>query len=512
MKRCRMIEPETQLCTDCGNHAMGQVQPGGEVIQQCRVHYAESRGIKSEAPKTNGHVEECDLCISCHKQPRRSAKSDYCAKCWPKIIPQAKIRDAQKRGGIKPGVDDPVTEETKKEATKVEDGKIELVRGVVDVDGIQFLTQIVGMKAASIEAQPQRWIWPDKIPAGSITWGVGKPGNAKSLWATDIVARISSGRDFPDAKNPFNGVGKKVLMYAGEDDVSRTVVPRLIAAEADLENVILLDNKSFRVFTSQYKRIEKRELDLSADCAVLTQLLKNEPEIVLFVADPITGIWGNVNTNSDSDMRPILAEVRDMCEARGLTFVGVAHTNKRSDAAAIHQIQGASSFAAIARCAWLFTHDPDSDDEHAHMMSNIKGNLTDKHDGLKLFTKAVEVEGAGAHPMIIWGDGTPMKADDVIAAAREKSDSRDAKRETAKSTILALLADKPMRSPEVYEAVRRAGIADKTGERAADDLTRDGKIIRRQKPHAKGWWMALPEHADQFELKPEGRILEQEEL
>jgi hypothetical protein len=31
-------------------------------------------------------------------------------------------------------------------------------------------------------------------------------------------------------------------------------------------------------------------------------------------------------------------ELRDLCEARGLTLVGVTHTNKRGDAAAIDQI------------------------------------------------------------------------------------------------------------------------------------------------------------------------------
>ena len=63
---------------------------------------------------------------------------------------------------------------------------------------LDFMTKVSGVNAATVKPKAQKWLWYNRVPAGAITWGVGKPGNAKSLWATDLAARVSSGADFPD--------------------------------------------------------------------------------------------------------------------------------------------------------------------------------------------------------------------------------------------------------------------------------------------------------------------------
>jgi 5'-3' exonuclease len=201
-------------------------------------------------------------------------------------------------------------------------------------------------------------------------------------------------------------------------------------------------------------------------------------------------------------MRPIMNELRDLCEKRGLAIVGISHTNKRGEAAAIDQIQGASSIAGAARAAWLFTRDPESDDEHAHVMTCIKSNLSDKHDGLRLMTKAVLVtEKVGNHPMIVWGEGTKAQADDVNQALKEKRESKGDKRGAAKLAILVLIAEKPMLSAEIFTALEKQGHSPETVKRAAGELTDERLILRRQKN--KRWYMLLPEHLYEFEQEPE---------
>jgi len=464
---------------------------------------------QSAQPKTH-------TCLACKQSTEYSLKfqgrEPYCVTCCNALRKkrQAEVKQLEaERQAFKEEGERALASERdakKKEALKQEPGRVELGHWVEDIEGVQFMTKITVVNAAAVKPEPQRWLWQNRIPAGAITWGVGKPGNAKSLWATDLAARVSSGADFPDgAKNP-NGP-QKVLMYAGEDDRKRTVVPRLIAAGANLANIHLLDNQSFEVFDREFSRVDRRSIDLSQDCTLLSQVVKQYPEIALLIIDPTTGVYGSKNTNHDKDMRPVMNELRDLCEARGLTIVGVTHTNKRGDAAAIDQIQGASSIAGAARAAWLFTRDPDSDDEHAHVMTCVKGNLSDKHDGMKLMTKAVEVsQEVGSHPMIVWGESTKMQADEANQALKEKRESKNDKRQVAKNMILSLLADAPVRSPEVYAALKAAGISDTTAERAADDLTRDFAILRRQKPGQKGWWMCLPKDAGQFEAKPEAAM------
>ena len=191
-------------------------------------------------------------------------------------------------------------------------------------------------------------------------------------------------------------------------------------------------------------------------------------------------------------------ELKDLCEKRGLTIVGITHTNKRGDAAAIDQIQGASSIAGAARAAWLFTRDPESDDEHAHAMTCIKSNLSDKHDGLRLLTKAVEVNAeVGSHPFIVWGDGTKMQADEANQALKEKRESKNGKRDVAKLAILAMLGDGAKLSKDVYTALEKLGHSGDVAKRAAGDLTDEKEILRKKK--GERWYMVLPEHLYEFE-------------
>jgi len=399
----------------------------------------------------------------------------------------------------------------KVEAFKPVAGRAELGHWVDDVkvkDGretitTQYVTKVSSINASTVTPKDVDWLWFNRIPAGAITYGVGKPGNAKSLWSTDLAARVSSGADFPDCKNEHGA--QKVLLYAGEDSLENTVIPRLIRAGASLANIELLDNSSFEVYDRDYNRVDRRGIDLSQDIAIIGQLIKKHPDIRLLIIDPITGVFGNRNTNHDKDMRPIMNELKDMLEARGLTLVGIAHTNKRGDAAAIDQIQGASSIAGAARAAWLFTRDSESDDEHAHMMTCIKGNLSDNHDGLKLLTVAEAVPGLKRPvPSIVWGESTKMQADEANQALREKRETKGGKRSAAKLGILAIIAEKPMLSDHVYTALEKQGFSGETVKRAASELTKEFQIHRKQR--GGRWYMVLAEHLYEFEQETEAEV------
>jgi putative DNA primase/helicase len=458
-----------------------------------------------------GAEKPMQKCPECGSETRIFVMWDYkkmCVPCRDKAHnPQKAKLDAERKANREEAdrVMSAERDSKKAEAMKPREDRIELVQHVDtveikdgrDVHAQQFMTKVTAIRAASVKPKPMNWLWLNRVPAGAITWGVGKPGNAKSLWATDLVARVSSGADFPDgAKNTMGA--KKVLMYCGEDDLHRTVVPRLMASNANLENITLLDNSSFDVFDREYNRIDRRSIDLSQDCKTLSHLIHDNPDIALLILDPTTGVYGSRNTNHDKDMRPIMNELRDMCEKRGLTIVGITHTNKRGEAAAIDQIQGASSIAGAARAAWLFTRDSESDDEHAHVMTCIKSNLSDNHDGLKLLTKAVKVnEEVGEHPMIVWGESTKMQADEANQALKEKRETKVNKRDAVKLAIQALLGEKPLLSNDVYTALEKQGHSSETIKRAAGELTNEKVIYRKQ--GGGRWYMVLAEHLFEFE-------------
>src|ERR1019366_9206568 len=123
---------------------------------------------------------------------------------------------------------------------------------------------------------------------------------------------------------------KRVLMYCPEDSISRVVVPRLIAAGTNLSKIDLLDNHSFRTYCPDGTKI-KRCLAMDEDIPALLTLLGKHPDIALIECDPITGIWGDTNVNHNKEIWPVVAGLMELCEKRNLTFLGVAHTNKRGN-------------------------------------------------------------------------------------------------------------------------------------------------------------------------------------
>jgi hypothetical protein len=213
-------------------------------------------------------------------------------------------------------------------------------------------------------------------------------------------------------------------MYCPEDSISRVVVPRLIAAGANLSKIDLLDNHSFRTYCPDGTKI-KRCLAMDEDIPALLTLLGKHPDIALIVCDPITGIWGDTNVNHNKEIWPVVAGLMELCEKRNRTFLGVAHTNKRgNDADAIDKIQGGSTMAGAARAAFLFSRDPDSDDKHDHVMTNVKVNYTDEWNGLKFRTVGATAVTADNRELetvrLDWLEATETSADDVMDKQREK--------------------------------------------------------------------------------------------
>src|SRR6187200_906344 len=91
------------------------------------------------------------------------------------------------------------------------------------------------VSAASIPPIPLDPVWSGVLWAGKPTLLCGDPGLGKSMLTADIAARVTTGEPWPcsaERREPAD-----VLMLSAEDDPADTLVPRLIAAGADLKRV-----------------------------------------------------------------------------------------------------------------------------------------------------------------------------------------------------------------------------------------------------------------------------------
>lgn len=87
--------------------------------------------------------------------------------------------------------------------------------------------------ASAIKPRPVRWLWAGRIAVGTLALLAGREGIGKSTLAYWLVAQITRG------KLPGESFGKPraVLIAATEDSWEHTIVPRLIAARANLDRV-----------------------------------------------------------------------------------------------------------------------------------------------------------------------------------------------------------------------------------------------------------------------------------
>ena len=325
----------------------------------------------------------------------------------------------------------------------------------------------------AIKPKRLRWLWRNRVPLGKMTVFGGDVGAGKSLLSVDLVARASTGRGYPgdeDAREPID-----MLMFFCEDGAEDTVVPRLIAAGADL---------------SRIKRA-KSEFSLDKDLQALERTLRESPSIKLIVIDPASSYLGSVNMDREREVRSVLMPLAQLAERLEVTIILILHFNKRGDVRAVHRLLGAIAFSGVARAVWLFAEDPDNDG--ACLMLHGKMNVAKKQETLRYRTEERDlvIEGEPAQvPFIEWCGTSKVDAERVIGVAA----SRDrAEKTTDASKWLAdfLTQDKPAK--DVHEAAAQHGIAKRTLERAKSKLG-----IESEKTN-DGWVWHLPMEGERDE-------------
>ena len=80
--------------------------------------------------------------------------------------------------------------------------------------------------ASDVRPESVDWLWADRVPLGMVTVFGGSPGVGKSSILYDLAARTS--RD-----------GLHVIVVTAEDHLAAVVRPRLEAAGAELEKVVI---------------------------------------------------------------------------------------------------------------------------------------------------------------------------------------------------------------------------------------------------------------------------------
>lgn len=257
-------------------------------------------------------------------------------------------------------------------------------------------------------------LWPGVLWIGKPTLLVGDPGLGKSLVTADVAARESCGAAWPCStatRKPGH-----VLMLSAEDDAEDTIVPRLIAAGADLDRVTFLDG------VRQQGKSEDTQVPVALDLhleAVERMLEIASPRITLLIVDPLSAYMGKADSHNNAEVRSLLARLGRLAAEKRFAVLGVSHFNKSSGANAVYRITGSLAFVAAARAAFAIARDPQ--DPEQRLVLPVKSNLGPDSSG---YSYRIGVADNDA-PHVRWGDARVTRtAEEIlqaVAGAREQA-------------------------------------------------------------------------------------------
>jgi putative DNA primase/helicase len=329
--------------------------------------------------------------------------------------------------------------------------------------------------AANFEPSEINWLWRGFIPAGKLSIIAGAPGVGKTTLGLNFMATISAGGQWPDGAAAEQG---ETAIWTGEDSIEDSLIPRLLAMDANLDRVKIVGGDVERPF------------DPARDVAALQDELNNMTEFLrLLVIDPLVAVLGSADSHRNSDTRAALGPLAQLAADTGAAVLGVHHLTKGSAGRdPLERLTGSLAFGALARSVLIAGESKSC----GPVLMRAKSNLSCDRGGFayQIIEQPIPSDPNIRATRINWGEPIEGRARDVLAATEtENVDAGAASAlSVAKRWLEDLLSDGPVAVREVESAARAAGMAWATIRRAKDAAG----IEARKGAMDQGWTWAWP--------------------
>jgi hypothetical protein len=301
-----------------------------------------------------------------------------------------------------------------------------------------------------------------------------------------MATAVTTGGEFPcgEGRAPQGNV----VVLSAEDGVADTIVPRLMAAGADLKRV--------HIISAVKDSAGRRGFNLSADLELLEKAIAEFGDVRLVIIDPISSYLGSrVDSHVNASVRGVLEPVSEMAARLRIAFVAITQQPKGTGTAAIHRFIGSVAFVAAARSAHLVISD--SEDKDRRLFLPVKNNLAAPGKGLafRLEQRLVgDPDRAIVASSVIWeSELVTISADQALQATDAQAGGQIPAGAEAEEFLVDLLGSNSVPVADIKTEAAAAGIAWATVRRAKHRL---GVIVER-KSHGFGgkgeWLWRLPD-------------------
>jgi hypothetical protein len=270
-----------------------------------------------------------------------------------------------------------------------------------DGDRHQAGRSITVTRGSSVVARRIEWWEEDLIVANAPNLVAAREGKGKSTVAASWAAR--------DTRN-----GGTVLWIGTEESREYAVVPRLIAAGADMDRVLFVDVE-VTAATGSFTTALQFPLDLPAIKQTIT-----DRAITMMVLDPCKGVVPpDFKGSDDVAVRQYLEPIAKLCSDCHVTMLGLAHFGKRDSSDSGLLILGSIAWSQVARSVVSIAEDPDSG---TRVLTNTKSNYATRTRSIEFTIESTlidTVDGPAEIGAVEWLGDTDKDARDLLGGGSQ---------------------------------------------------------------------------------------------
>jgi hypothetical protein len=299
------------------------------------------------------------------------------------------------------------------------------------------------------------------MPRRSVSLLIGDEGIGKSLWWVLVVAAVTTGKPVPEMGIPGREPAAVILVLT-EDTWSEDVLPRLLVAGANIDNIQVIctehDGSGAPVFP--------RDVFLIREAT---------PAPALIVVDCwLDTVAASLSVRDPQQARQALHPWREVATATDAAVLLLGHTNRISSGNARDKYGATAALRQKARMTLFAQHDEDGN----LVVGPEKANGTAPVPASRFTVTAVQYfepteEHDGTVPLLRYLGDSTLTAREHIADSYEAEHGEDKQDRTEAVRWLEeyLAIEGPsVRSSEAKSAAKAAGIAERTLQRARKQL------------------------------------------
>lgn len=341
------------------------------------------------------------------------------------------------------------------------------------------------VRGSDVRPEAITWLWPGYLAKGKMHVLAGAPGGGKTTIALQLAAIVSVGGNWPDGSRCPSG---NVVIWSGEDDVKDTLVPRLIAAGADMRRCyfvgVVRDGAGSRSF------------DPAKDVPALQTAITEAGGASLMVVDPIVSAVAG-DGHKSGDVRRGLQPLVDLAMDTRCALFGITHFSKgTSGRDPLERVTGSISFGALARVVFVAAKEQKGEDDATEtpprrMFLRCKSNIGADAGGFEYALEQRMLPGYGDMTASVATFGQLVEGDTRVILAEAEADPGEGDGHAlseARDWLLDFLLDGPKSVKDVQSAARNAGHAARTLRRAKQALG----VLPRKSGMKGGWEWFCP--------------------